>query len=551
MEGVYNPVLREDQIARIAKVAERQVAAIGDVLFEPSELDVPFFLVLSGRIAIIRVLDEGEKLVETRGPGQFTGEMTILSSGRSLFRARTVENSELLRVPSHRLRQFASVDAELGEILMSAFVARRFRLIEQGSGNVVLIGSANSANTLRLRDFLTRSGHPFAYFDPDTDASCEPVLRRFSVQSGDFPVVICNDLYVLRNPTLPELVECLDLNGDTLDDSVRDLVVIGAGPAGLAAAVYAASEGLKVLMVEKNAPGGQAASSSRIENYLGFPSGLTGQELANRAIAQALKFGARLMVAQSVVHLDCNRQPIRVVLESGRKLLARAVIVATGAQYARLSIANSDAFAGRGIYYNATHMEAQLCEGAEAIVVGGGNSAGQAAVFLARRCSMVHVVVRSRQLSSTMSKYLIQRIDAHPRIEVHFTTEICELGGIAHLERVEWKNRTTGEVESHMIRHVFVMAGAAPRAEWLRGCLLLDDKGFILTGSDLESRLEEAEWPLERRPYMLETSIPGVFAVGDGRSDSVKRVASAVGEGAICVHLVHKYLAAYDDSNRS
>jgi thioredoxin reductase (NADPH) len=307
-------------------------------------------------------------------------------------------------------------------------------------------------------------------------------------------------------------------------------------------AVYAASEGLKTLVIEKSAPGGQAGSSSKIENYLGFPTGLSGQELANRSIAQAQKFGAQLMVAQAVVHIDSSRQPYKVVLESGLKFNARSVVIATGAQYARLPVEETDAFAGRGIYYNATHMEAQLCDSEEVAVVGGGNSAGQAAVFLAQTSSKVHLLVRSKKLSESMSQYLIARIEAHPRIEIRYLTQIVALLGTAHLESIEWKDDSSGIQVTRPIRHVFVMAGAAPRTEWLQDSFIMDNKGFVVTGPDLVE-YDELQWPLSRAPLLLETSVPGIFAIGDARSGSVKRVASAVGEGAMAVHLVHRFLA--------
>jgi thioredoxin reductase (NADPH) len=325
------------------------------------------------------------------------------------------------------------------------------------------------------------------------------------------------------------------------------LIVVGAGPAGLAAAVYAASEGLDVLVIEGSAPGGQAGSSSKIENYLGFPTGISGQELAARAIAQTEKFGAKMMVAHSVIRLKCERRPYEVVLDSGASITARALVISTGAQYKKPVIPNLAKFEGRGIYYGATYMESQLCVDEDLIVVGGGNSAGQAAVFLAQSARKVHILVRSTKLSDTMSRYLIQRIEEHPSIEVHYSTEIVALEGDAHLERVTWRNKATGENGTYDIRHVFVMAGASPRTDWLQGCLALDEKGFILTGRDLNRDLNEATetpvWTLARAPQMLETSLPGVFAVGDVRSGNIKRGASAVGEGAIAVHLVHRSLA--------
>jgi thioredoxin reductase (NADPH) len=366
-------------------------------------------------------------------------------------------------------------------------------------------------------------------------------MEKLAVRSSETPVVYCNNRYVLRNPSIGELAACLDLNIN-VGKGVRDVLVIGGGPAGLAAAVYAASEGLKTLVVEKSAPGGQAGSSSKIENYLGFPTGLSGQELANRSIAQAQKFGAQLMVAQSVVHIDSSRQPYKVVLESGLKFNAHSVVIATGAQYARLPVEEAEAFTGRGIYYNATHMEAQLCHSEEVAIVGGGNSAGQAAVFLAKTSLKVNLLVRSAKLSESMSQYLIARIDAHPNIEVHYLTQIVGVTGQAHLESIDWKNDSLEIKVTKQIRHVFVMAGAAPRTEWLEGSFVLDKKGFIVTGPDLVG-YDDCQWPLSRPPLLLETSVPGIFAVGDTRAGSIKRVASAVGEGAMAVHLVHRFLA--------
>jgi thioredoxin reductase (NADPH) len=342
------------------------------------------------------------------------------------------------------------------------------------------------------------------------------------------------------------LAGCLGFNSSIDGTQMRDLIIVGAGPSGLAAAVYAASEGLDVLMIETTAPGGQAGSSSRIENYLGFPTGVSGQELAARATTQAQKFGAHMMIARSVVRLHCDRRPYRVELDGGDTLPARAIVIATGAQYNKPRLENLANFEGKGIYYGATYIESQLCGGDEVAVVGGGNSAGQAAVFMSQSARKVHMLVRSGELSSTMSRYLIQRLTENSQIELHWNTEITALEGGESLERVIWRNKKTGESETRDVRHVFVMAGASPRTEWLRGCLALDDKGFILTGRDLEAVGNSdgyPPWPLTRGPLMLETSLPGVFAVGDVRANNVKRVASAVGEGAISISLVHRALA--------
>jgi thioredoxin reductase (NADPH) len=535
-----NPTLNREHIDRIRSVAQLRSVRGGEVLYEPSCPDVPLFVVLEGIVSITRA-GEDEKILAVREPGQFTGEMSVISGSRSLLTARVTKDGAVLELTRERVLSLMAKDTELGDILMGAFVARRLLMIQLGEGNVILFGTSISARTLALREFLTRNGHPFTYIDIDTESCAAELMDKLAVRNGEIPVVYCNRRYVLRNPSIAELTACLDLNIN-VDKGVRDVLVIGAGPAGLAAAVYAASEGLKTLVIEKSAPGGQAGSSSKIENYLGFPTGLSGQELANRSIAQAQKFGAQLMVAQSVVHIDSSRQPFKVVLESGLKFSARSVVIATGAQYARLPVEEAEAFTGRGVYYNATHMEAQLCDSEEVAVVGGGNSSGQAAVFLAQTSSKVHLLVRSKKLSESMSQYLIARIEAHPRIEIHYLTQIVAVTGNAHLDSIEWKDDALGIKVTMPIRHVFVMAGAAPRTEWLEDSLVLDKKGFVVTGPDLVG-YENFQWPLNRSPLLLETSVPGIFAVGDTRAGSVKRVASAVGEGAMAVHLVHRFLA--------
>ncbi|HEY1271796.1 MAG TPA: FAD-dependent oxidoreductase, partial [Terriglobales bacterium] len=413
-------------------------------------------------------------------------------------------------------------------------------------GNVIVMGSRHCADTLRLREFLGRNGHPYCYVDLDTDTVSQELLDRFAVTMEEIPVVICDGRTVLKNPSNGELADCLGLNASVNGAEVHDVIIVGAGPAGLGAAVYAASEGLDALLVETEAPGGQAGSSSKIENYLGFPTGVSGLELSSRAIHQAQKFGAKMMVARSVAKLDCSQRPYKLILDDGKALASRAIVIATGAQYNKPAIANRAKFEGQGVYYGATHMESQLCEGEDVIVVGGGNSAGQAAVFLAQGARKVHMLVRAAGLAETMSRYLIQRITQNPAIEMHYRTEIVSMDGENHLERVGWKDKATEATSEHAIRHVFMMTGASPRTEWLRGCVAMDDDGFILTGRDLEAATSSdtaSALPTARAPLMLETSLPGVFAVGDVRAGNVKRVASAVGEGAICVHLVHRRLA--------
>ena len=518
----------------------------GDLLFEPNDTNVPFFVLLSGAMEIVQPTIEGERLIATHGPGEFTGEITMISGQHCLVRGRVTEAGDFLELTSDALRTLVAKDAELSEILMRAFILRRLDLISHGHGNVVLMGSRHSAQTLQLREFLSRNGHPYSYVDLDTDKMSQDLLDRFGVKASDVPIVICNGTKVLRSPSISELAQTLGFHDAVADTRVRDVIIIGAGPAGLAAAVYAASEGLDVLVIEGKAPGGQAGSSSKIENYLGFPTGVSGQELASRAITQAQKFGANMMIARSVTKVNCGHRPYEVVLDSGDKLLTRSIVIAIGAQYNKPRLANLERFEGKGIYYGATYIESQLCGSEEVAVVGGGNSAGQAAVFLSQTANKVHMLVRSGELASSMSRYLIQRLEENPKIDLHLGAEITELHGDDHLERTVWENRKTGERTDKPVRNVFVMTGASPRTEWLKGCLALDDKGFILTGRDIES-IEAAEgqspWSLSRPPHLLETSLPGVFAVGDVRAGNVKRVASAVGEGAIAIYLVHRVLA--------
>jgi thioredoxin reductase (NADPH) len=540
------PVLTSAQIDRIRPLGRVRNVQHGEILFEPNDTGIRFFVVLSGSMEIVQPSLEGERPIVNHGPGEFTGEMTMISGQRSLVRGRVTEPGEFLELGADTLRSLVAKDAEMSEILMRAFILRRIELIKHGFGNVILMGSNHSARTLELREFLGRNGYPHTYIDLDTDLTSQELLDRFDVKLSEVPVVICNFRTVLRSPSIQELASCLGFNSKIDQTQVRDVVIVGAGPAGLAAAVYAASEGLNTLMIETTAPGGQAGSSSKIENYLGFPTGVSGLELASRALTQAQKFGATMLIARSVVRINCSRRPYEVVLESGEVIAAKAIVIATGAQYKKPPLANLEKFEGEGIYYGATFIESQLCEREEVIVVGGANSAGQAAVFLSQTASKLHMLVRARELSSTMSRYLIQRLTENPRIEVHLNAEIVALEGGARLERVVWQDKKTGETSTHAIRHVFMMTGASPRTEWLRGCVAMDDKGFILTGRDLEvpsAKDQNPAWPLSRPPQMLETSLPGVFAVGDVRAGNVKRVASAVGEGAISIHLVHRALA--------
>jgi thioredoxin reductase (NADPH) len=536
------PKLTPAQIRRVAAHGHMRAVERGEVLVEQGDTSVPFFVVITGELEIVRPSAAYETLVTVHGSGQFTGEVNTLSGRRSFFRVRATKPGKVIELDHQHMLTLVQTDAELGEILMRAFILRRVELVAAGVGDIVLIGSTHSAGTLRIKEFLMRNGHPYSYIDLERDPDVQNLLDSFQISASEIPVLICQGQVVLRNPGNQQIADCLGFNESIDQTQVRDLVVIGAGPSGLAAAVYGASEGLDVLVLETSSPGGQAGSSSRIENYLGFPTGISGQELAARAYLQAQKFGAEMLMAKAT-RLVCDRKPYVIEVESGARISARTVVIATGAQYRRLPLENLSRFEGAGVYYGATFVEAQLCGGEEVIVVGGGNSAGQAAVFLAQTAKRVHMLVRSTGLAESMSRYLIRRIEKSPTIVFRPQTEIVALEGGDHLDSVHWRNGQTGQTEQHEISHVFVMTGADPNTRWLNGCVALDAKGFIKTGPDLSpENLSAADWPLTRQPYLLETSLPGVFAVGDVRGGSIKRVASAVGEGSIAISVVHKVL---------
>jgi thioredoxin reductase (NADPH) len=536
------PKLTPAQIRRIATHGHIHTTERGEVLYEQGQSAAPFYVVVSGELEVVRPSFPIETLVTVYESGQFTGEVGTLSGRRTMFRVRATKPGKVIELDRRHMLALVQSDAELGEILMRAFILRRVELVAAGVGDVVLIGSIQSADTLRIKEFLMRNGHPYSYLDLERDPDVQNLLDSFHVAASEIPVVICRGEVVLRNPSKQQIAECLGFNESVDQTHVRDLVVIGAGPSGLAAAVYGASEGLDVLVLETSSPGGQAGSSSKIENYLGFPTGISGQELAARAYHQAQKFGAEMLTAKAA-RLICDSKPYVVEVENGARIPTRTVVIATGAEYRRLSLKNLSRFEGAGVYYGATFVEAQLCNGEEVIVIGGGNAAGQAAMFLAETTKRVHMLVRSGSLAASMSRYLIRRIENSPTIVFRPQTEIVALEGGDHLELIRWKNNQTVETEEHKIRHLFVMTGADPNTHWLDGCVALDAKGFIKTGPDLSpENLTDARWPFIRQPYLLETSLPGVFAVGDVRSGSIKRVASAVGEGSIAISFVHKVL---------
>lgn len=538
------PVLAAEQQARVLTHGRIRKATTRETLIELNQQASRIFVVVEGKLEVFRVSDNEEEALAVCGPGMFTGELNLLSGRRSLARIRAAQPSELIEIEREALVNLVQTDSELSDIFLRAFILRRLELITRDVGDLLLIGSSHLLDTFRIKEFLTRNYQPYSYIDLERDAEVQDLLDRFQIAISDLPVLICRRSLVLRNPSNQEVAKCLGFNEGIDREHVRDMIVVGAGPAGLAAAVYGASEGLDVLVVESNAPGGQAGSSSKIENYLGFPTGISGQALAGNAYTQAQKFGAELLIARDAKGLSCDRRPYFLQFEDEEKVPGRTVVIATGAQYRKLPLDNLSRFEGAGVYYGATHLESQMCGGEDVIVVGGGNSAGQAAVFLAQTARHVFMLVRADSLAQTMSRYLIRRIEESPNITLLTNTEITSLNGDSRLDSVEWRNNKTNQVEKRSITALFSMIGAVPNSEWLQGCVACDAAGFIKTGSDITVEdLERAHWPLKRAPYLLETSRPGVFAVGDVRAGNVKRVASAVGEGSIAVSFIHQVLA--------
>jgi thioredoxin reductase (NADPH) len=539
-EAQIFPRLTEEMAVRVAGYGETVMLAEGEHVFDRGDRGVDFFLVLEGAIEIIEFdAHERENVLTAHGDRQFTGEMDLFNNRQILVSGRAASPSRVVRVKRVDFRRLVSSEPDIGEIVMRAFILRRVGFIRHSQGGVVLIGAGHAADTLRLQRFMMRNAYPHRLLDIDTDPDAGGFLECFELERDQLPVVIAPGSEALRNPSNAALADALGITESFDAAKVYDLAVIGAGPAGLAAAVYAASEGLETIVFEGMAPGGQAGTSSKIENYLGFPTGISGQALAGRAQAQAQKFGARLAVSRMVAGLDCGdgdeavRRTFRIALDDGQTVAAESIVVATGARYRKLDVADYERFEGQGIHYAATAMEAKLCGGEEVVVVGGGNSAGQAAVFLSRTVKHVHLLVRADGLAATMSDYLVQRILSSPRITLHTHTAITALAGERYLSQVTWLDRGSGETSVHAIANIFVMIGAEPNTEWLRGCLDLDARGFVVTGRDVDGRALASPFATTRA---------GVFAVGDVRSGSVKRVASGVGEGSVVVQAVHQYL---------
>src|SRR2546425_6126167 len=531
------PVLAADEIARMHRFGRPRRFANGERVLETGKVSPGIYVVLSGAIRVTGRDGHGHDLsVTDHGPGNFSGEVSQLSRRPSFVDGVAVGETETLEISAEQLHALLIAEAALGEKMMRAMILRRVALIEAGAGGPVLIGAAQSPDVARLRSFLSRNGIPHQLLDPASDSDAQAFIARYAPEPEQLPLAVCPDGEVLRNPTESELARCIGMLDAGAADAVYDVAIAGAGPAGLAAAVYAGSEGLSVLVVDARAFGGQAGASARIENYLGFPTGISGQALAGRAYTQAQKFGARMLIPMELLRLDCERsaegEPMLLQLADGRAVRSRSVVIATGARYRRPECTNLKAMEGRGVWYWASPIEARMCAGEEVVLVGGGNSAGQAAVFLSAHAAKVWMLVRSAGLAASMSKYLIDRIAATPNIELLTRTEIISLTGSrqAGVESVTWRNRDSGEKETRPIRHVFMFLGADPSTEWLKDCdVAVDDKGFVTTAHD-------AALPLQ-------TSVPGVFAIGDVRAGSVKRVGGAIGEGAAVVAQIHSFLS--------
>ena len=539
------PKLTQAQFARLEAHGERRATVEGEILLEAGSEPRGLFVVAVGSVEIltpnsdVRSDARDYALLSLLTPGEFSGELSTLRGVAGFATLRVREPGSVLTIDLGNLRRLVQNDAELSELFMRAFILRRMGVLESGRSEVTVLGSSRSGDTLRVREFLARNARPHVYIDLDRDGDARTLVERFHVRPGELPVVICRG-DVLKNPDNSDLAACLGMNAKQHDDDVHDLVVVGAGPAGLAAAVYAASEGADTCVVDAFAPGGQAGTSSRIENYLGFPTGISGEALSERALSQAQKFGAQINVGWQSVRLRCDGWPYTVEMSTGRIARGRVILIASGAQYRSLDVGNVPRFLGSGVYYAATHLEAKLCEGEDVVVVGGGNSAGQAAVFLAGYCRHVHMLVRATKLSDSMSSYLIRRIESAPNISLHAETQITALEGSEHVEGVTWTT-AEGSPAPQKLRHVFLMLGALPNTRWLAGGVALDEHGFVKTGADLQPR-DLAGWSLPRLPYSLETNTPGVFAAGDVRAGSTKRIAAAVGEGSAAVQFMHRAL---------
>ena len=537
------PTLTAEQIELLASQATTAEFAPGAVLFHEGESDFSFFVIQVGAIRIVENSSGEEKEVTIHHAGEFTGDIDMLTGQRSLVTAIAAEPTRVLQIDAEKLREVIRSHSTLGDVILEAFLMRRTLLIESDFVGVRVIGSRWSRDTFRLRDFLAGHHIPFTWLDLEKEPGVDQLLYNLGIRPEETPIVLWSDHPPLRNPSNQELAKIVGLTTELADDEIYDLVVIGAGPAGLAAAVYGASEGLKTVVLEKASPGGQASWSSKIENYLGFPTGLSGAELAQRAVVQAEKFGVKLITPCSARGLTAHGSLKMIEMENGDQVRTRTAVIATGAAYQRLSIKNLERYEGSSVFYSATGVEAILCHDNAVGVVGGGNSAGQAAVFLSQYAHSVHVFIRGESLAATMSRYLIRRIEEAGNIELHPYTEVTELHGETELENITVCHKERGATETYDLTLLFVFIGAKPHTAWLGQAVALDEQGLIKTGELIGAFAgNDAPHPT-RRPYLLETSMPGVFAVGDVRANSVKRVASAVGEGSMAIQFVHQVLS--------
>jgi thioredoxin reductase (NADPH) len=537
------PRLTSAQISRLQTHGHPRPVRAGDVLFAEGDRGFCFYVVMSGAVEIVEGSRGTPHTVVVHQPQEFTGDVDMLSGRAALVTARVAADGEVVELSAAALRQAVDEWPEIGEIIVKAFLMRRSLLLRDGFEGVKIIGSRFSVDAHRLRDFATRNAIPFTWIDVEGDAQAEVLLRQFGIPASDTPVVIGREGRFLRHPTIEQLAHCAGLDVALDPKEIHDLIVVGAGPAGLAAAVYAASEGLDVIVLERLATGGQAGTSSRIENYLGFPAGISGGELTRNALLQAQRFGARITVPGTVARLGINEGVRVVTMTDGTKLRTRCVLVATGVSYRRLDLPNFGDFEGAGIYYAATDMEARLCRGENVVVVGAGNSAGQAIVHLSRYARTIHVILRGDDLGKSMSRYLVDRVEHLENVVIHRGTVVSGIEGNGHLTGVRIRDGSDTETRLSTTA-LFLFIGADPNTAWLSGCVELDAKGFVLTGSALpRETVEGAAWrAIGRTPFLLETSLPGVFSAGDVRSGSVKRCASAVGEGSITVSFVHAHI---------
>ena len=543
------PILTPEQITELTPFGIESRFASGETLWSIGDRDRDFYVVLEGTVEIVHRDPFGrDTVITTYGPGSYSGETAMLTGRGAMVAGRAGTQLRALAVPAAKLRELMVTHARLGEVIMRSFILRRMRLLADHSSDLLVIGSRHAASTQHLLQFLTRNGHPYTFTDLETAGDLSALLHGFEVRVEDTPLVITSNGEPLRNPSLRAVADRLGLSLRRDQQEVYDAAIVGAGPAGLASAVYAASEGLEVIVLDPVAPGGQAGTSSKIENYLGFPTGISGQALAARALIQAQKFGAKILIPAALARLHCGNPFHELELDNGERIRARTVVVASGAKYRKPPVEWIEKFEGAGIYYSATFLESQYCRDEEVAVIGGANSAGQAAVYLAEGARKVYLLVRSQGLAATMSQYLIRRIETTPNIELLNWSEVTALEGDAALEAVRWRDVKTGIETRKALKHLFVFIGATPNTDFLPPTVLTDAKGFICTGAEVTRNDHAGLWRLERAPFPLETSCPGVFAAGDVRATSTKRVASAVGEGSVSVQYVHQFLAAHGGS---